>query len=476
MSGGLSVEQYLEAHAAERLGSLAKLVASPSVASQSEHAEDCLRTARAIAADLAGAGLENIEVSHTGGQPVVYPDWLHAPAAPTVLVYAHYDVQPAGDLADWRQPPYELTVKDGRIFGRGAADDKGQLHLHIRAVEALLATNGSLSVNIRFLFDGEEEIGSPHLEPWIAANRDRLRADLVVISDTGFLEGNRPAITIGLRGIMAATIDVFGPSVDLHSGAHGGAVQNPALALAAIVASLREPNGRVSIPGFYDDVMSGGRTDRGSDVPFDEAAYRDQVGVERLVGEPEFSVWDRRTARPTLDVHSLCSGPPDGMRTIIPSHAQATLSCRLVPDQDPRRIYELLADRVLSVAPPGVRVSVGLFATARASVVDIDHPAVCAASRAVEGAFGVRPLLVRDRGSIPACSILRSSLDVPVILVGFTNPDDNAHAPNEALVLDNYERGIRAVCRLWDELAGSVPAVGSEGADVPAAVASTGER
>jgi acetylornithine deacetylase/succinyl-diaminopimelate desuccinylase-like protein len=453
---GTDLETYLDANRDRRLESYMAFLRLPSISALPQHADDCQRTAEFIAAELREMGIENVEVSPTEGRPVVYGDWLHAEGAPTVLVYGHYDVQPVDPLDLWDSPPFEPIVRDGRILARGAADDKGQVHMHLRAAEAILATAGRLPVNVRYLFEGEEESASEHLDKWLEDNRSRLAADVAVISDTGFFEGNLPAITLSLRGLMYAQIDVTGSPVDLHSGGFGGAVENPANALAQIIAELKSPDGRIRIPGFYDDVVELAAADRAAlaQLPFDEDRYREALGLPALAGEPGYTVLERRGARPTLDVNGIWGGfQGDGAKTIIPAHAHAKVSTRLVANQDPNRIFELFRDYVLEVSPPGVRTSVTSLGGGRPSLTPMDHPATRAAATAIEAAFGRPPLYIREGGSIPVCASFESILGLPVVLAGFTNPDDNAHAPNESMVLDNYERGIRAIARLWYELA-----------------------
>jgi acetylornithine deacetylase/succinyl-diaminopimelate desuccinylase-like protein len=449
-------ERYLDEHAEARLESYKELIRIPSISALPEYAADCRRTAEWIAADLERIGMEHAEVSETGGHPIVYADWLHAPNAPTVLVYCHYDVQPVDPLDLWTSPPFEPVVDGNRILGRGVADDKGQLHLHLRATEALLATRGGLPVNLKFVFEGEEESSSVHLEPWLTANRDRLAADFALISDTGFFEGNLPAITVGLRGLMYAQIDVTGTAVDLHSGGYGGAVQNPANALATIIAGLKGSDGRIRIPGFYDDVVELTPADRErfASLPFDEAEYQSRLGLPALFGEEGYTTLERRGARPTLDVNGIWGGfQGEGSKTIIPAHAHAKVSCRLVPNQDPDRIFAAFRDYVLEIAPEGVRTEVRSLGGGQPSVTPVDHPATQAAARALEATFGREPLYLREGGSIPICASFESVLGLPVVLLGFDPPDQQAHAPNEWMDLRNYETGIRTVARMWDEVA-----------------------
>jgi acetylornithine deacetylase/succinyl-diaminopimelate desuccinylase-like protein len=451
-----ALEDYLAAHADERLASYMELIRIPSISALPAHAAECRRAATWIAADLERIGMEHVEVAETGGHPVVYADWLHADGAPTVLVYCHYDVQPVDPLDLWTSPPFEPVVVGDRILGRGVADDKGQLHLHLRASEALLAIRGRLPVNLKYVFEGEEESSSAHLDAWLRANRDRLSADFALISDTGFFEGNVPAITIALRGMMYAQIDVSGPEVDLHSGGYGGAVENPANALARIIAGLKDEDGRILVPGFYDDVVELTTEERKmiEDLPFDEADYLARLGLPALHGEAGYTTLERRGTRPTLDVNGLWGGfQGEGSKTIIPAHAHAKVSCRLVADQDPERIFAAFRDHVLAIAPPGVRVDVRMLGGGRPSLTPVHHPATQAAARALEATFGQAPVYIREGGSIPVCATFENTLDLPVVLLGFSPPDDHAHAPNEWMDLANYETAIRTVARMWDEVA-----------------------
>jgi acetylornithine deacetylase/succinyl-diaminopimelate desuccinylase-like protein len=450
----------LESHLAETRGaryeSYLSFLRIPSISALPDHAPDCRAAARWLTDALTTAGLEHAELLETGGHPVVYADWLHAPGAPTVLVYGHYDVQPVDPLDLWISPPFEPVIVDERLLGRGAADDKGQIHAHLMAAAAILATRNGFPINLRYVFEGEEESGSVNLEPWLVANTERLAADVVVISDTGFFEGNVPAITIGLRGVMYAQIDVVGSAVDLHSGSYGGAVENPANALAQIVAALKGPDGRIRIPGFYDDVVPLTGSDRAdfAALPFDEEAYRDNLGLPALVGEVGYTTLERRGGRPTLDVNGLWGGfAGAGSKTIIPAHAHAKVSCRLVMAQDPERIFDALRAYVEQIAPPGVRTSVRLLNQGRPSRMARDLPATQAAARALEATFGRAPVYICEGGSIPVCASFEAILGLPIVLLGFTQPDDNAHAPNEWMDLRNYETAIRAIVRMWDELA-----------------------
>jgi len=428
----------------------------PSISALPAHAGDIRRAADWLIDDLRAIGLTTELIPIEGSHPMVYAEWKGAPGRPTVLFYGHYDVQPVDPLDLWERPPFEPVVRDGRILARGAADDKGQVHMHLRAVEALLATRSRLPINLRFVFEGEEESTSIHLADWLAANRERLGADVAVISDSGFFDGNVPAITIGLRGIMYAQIDVVGSPVDLHSGTYGGAVPNPATTLARLIAELKGPDGVITIPRFYDDVRPLTDEDRAAfaALPFDEDAWAAGVGVHGLAGEAGYTTLERKGGRPTLDVNGMWAGfIGEGSKTIIPAHAHAKVSCRLVPDQDPARIFALFRDHVLRIAPPGLAVDVKLLGAGRPTLTPIDHPATRAAARALEATFGRPPLYIREGGSIPVAASFASILGLPVVLLGFTPPADNAHAPNEWMDLSNHEIGIRTIARYWDELA-----------------------
>ena len=450
------LDAHLVATREGRYDSYRAFLRIPSISALPQHADDCRRAARWLADALTEAGLEHAEVAETGGHPVVYADWLHVADAPTVVVYGHYDVQPVDPLELWTSPPFEPSIVGDRLFARGAADDKGQIHAHVMAAAALLETRGALPVNVKYVFEGEEESGSVRLDAWLAANLDRLAADVAVISDTGFFEGNRPAITVGLRGLMYAQIDVVGTPVDLHSGGYGGVVQNPANALAEIIAALKGPDGRIRVPGFYDDVVALTDEERAAiaALPFDEEAYRQKLGLPALVGEVGFSVLERKGARPTLDVNGLWGGfTGEGGKTIIPAQAHAKISCRLVVAQEPGRVFELLRAYIDEIAPPGVSTTVRLLGGGRPSLTPPDHPAARAAARALEATFGRAPLFIREGGSIPVCASFESILGLPVVLLGITQPDEHAHAPNEWIDLNNYETGIRTFVRMFDELA-----------------------
>ncbi len=451
-----AVEAYLERTAEERLAELKEFLRIPTIGALPEHHEDVRAGAEWIAAHMRDIGLEHVEASPTAGHPVVYADWLHAPGAPTVVVYAHYDVQPTDPLELWVRPPFEPRVENGRIYGRGVSDDKGQVHLHLWAAKAWMESHGRLPVNIRYVIEGEEEAGSPNFEAWLEANAGRLDADIVVVTDTGFYEGNHPALTVSLRGNTYFELDVTGPRQDLHSGSFGGMVQNPANALVRILASLRDGEGRITVPGFYDDAPELSEIERGelARLPFDEADFADGIGVSELFGEPGYSPLERKGLRPTLDICGIWAGfTGEGSKTIIPAHAHAKFSCRLAPGMDPNKTFRLVRDAILAVDVPGVQVHLSQLDEMWPFVVSPEHPAAQAAAACLRDVFGQEPYFIYEGGSIGAVASFDRVLGLPIVMMGFTNPDDNAHSPNESLVLANYEGGARTVARYWEALA-----------------------
>jgi len=451
-----AVEAALEASRDARAAALLEFARIPSVSSLPEHAGDMVTAAEWIAERLRGLNATDVEVIRTELHPIVTGRIHEAPGAPTALVYCHYDVQPVDPVELWETAPWDPFLRDGRFVGRGVADDKGQLVMHLSAVEALRAAGRAPAVNLTFLFEGEEEYGSESLFRWLEANADRVPANVAIISDTGYFEGNRPAITVGLRGIMYAQIDVELAPVDLHSGQYGGTVQNPANALASIVATLKGPDGRIRIPGFYDDVVPLTDAERAAiaELPFDEARYRDEIGVPGLVGEAGWSILENKGARPTLDVNGMWSGfQGEGAKTIIPAHAHAKLSTRLVANQDPERVFAALRDYVAEIAPSGVRVTTTYIHGGEPTLTPTDHAATRAAARAIHAVYGVDPVYIREGGSIPVAASFASTLGLPVVLLGFAQPACNAHAPNEWFLVENFELGTRVIVRLWDELA-----------------------
>ena len=452
----VDLERFLDRTKEARLESFKDLLRIASISGIPTHAPDCRAAAEFVAADLRVIGMEHVEVSETGGHPVVYSDWLHAPGKPTVLVYCHYDVQPVDPLDLWESPPFVPVVKDGRMLARGASDCKCHVSMHSRAIEALMRTRGVLPINLKVVIEGEEESSSIHLDAWLEANKGRLQADFAVISDTGFFEGNLPAITVGLRGLVYFQLDVTGSTIDLHSGGYGGAVDNPINALCGIVAALKGPDGRIRVPGFYDGVVELSSLDREAlaRLPFDDEEYRRSLGVPALHGEPGYTTLERLGGRPTLDVCGIWGGfEGAGPKTIIPAHAHAKISCRLVADQDPERVFGLVARYIERVAPKSVRYSIERLGDGKPSLTPIDGPITQAAARALEASFGVEPLFIREGGSVPVCASFEAILGLSTVLLGFAPPDGQFHAPNEWMSMANYETGIRTIVRYWDEVA-----------------------
>jgi acetylornithine deacetylase/succinyl-diaminopimelate desuccinylase-like protein len=458
-----ALEQQLESTTEARHARYLDLLRIPSISALSEHAPDCHRAAEWIVAELTRIGFEHAEVAETAGHPVVYADWLHAEGAPTILVYCHYDVQPVDPIREWETAPFEPFIRYDQAVGRGSADDKGQISMHLAAAEAFIATRGTLPINLMFVFEGEEESSSENLPKWLAANKDRLGCDAVIISDTGFFEGNQPALTLGLRGLLYTQIDVRSCSTDVHSGGFGGIVENPANAVARIISELKDRDGRVQVPGFYDDVVELTPELRATiaDIPLDEQWIMAVTGAKSLHGEAGYSVLERAGYRPTLDVNGIWGGfQGEGSKTIIPATAHAKISMRLVPDQDPEKLFGLFEAYVHRVSPPGVDVHVQNLGSGRPTVVSAEHPVAQAGLRALEATFGAKPYLIRGGGSIPVAEIFDRVLDRPPILLGFANPDSRAHAPNEFMRMGNYETGIRTICVLWDDLGAMSELVG----------------
>ena len=435
---------------------LVEFLRIPSISSSSQHASDVARAAAFLETEMLRLGMD-ARTFPTEGHPVVYGEWMGAGAgAPTVLVYGHYDVQPVDPLHLWKSPPFEPEVRDGALYARGSVDDKGQVWLHLKAFEAWRRAGGP-PVNVKMIFEGEEEVGSVHLGAFLERERARLAADAVVVSDSPMFAKGVPSICYGLRGLCYVQVDVEGPSVDLHSGSFGGAVLNPANALARIIAGLQDASGKVLVPGFYENVRELGAAERKETrrLPFDAKAWLASAGHPPAPwGEPGYHVLERIWARPTLDVNGIWGGyQGEGAKTIIPARASAKISMRLVPDQTPGEIQAKLARHVKKLAPPEVKVTVTGLHGGEPFLSEVDHPAFQATGRALERAFGKRPVLTREGGSIPFTATIQAALRCPVILMGFGLPDENSHAPNERLDLENYEKGIVSAIYLYDELA-----------------------
>ncbi|HXN02959.1 MAG TPA: dipeptidase [Candidatus Dormibacteraeota bacterium] len=451
-------EEFLDETREQGLRELEDFLRIPSISSQPEHADDVRRAAGHLAEQYERIGLQHAQVIDTAGHPVVYADWLKAPGKPTVLLYGHYDVQPVDPLDLWTSPPFEPIRQDGQLLGRGSSDDKGQIALHWQAMHAWLSTTGELPLNIKVIAEGEEEISSLHFEEFVRANRDRLKTDYCVVSDTTMVARGFPAITYALRGLVYFELRVEAATVDMHSGLLGGMVPNPAHALAEILTRLKDPAGHILVPGFYDGVrpLSEDEHRQFARVPFDEAALKQTYGLEALQGEAGFTPTERNWARPTLDVNGIWGGyQGPGAKTIIPAWAAAKLSCRLVPDQDPKAVAQALRDYINDIRPKTVRLTLTeLESHSEPWITPMDHPLIQAGRRALQRVYGKDPAMVRSGGSIGAVEVMGRLLDAPCLLVGFVLPDCFAHAPNERLDLESFYAGRKAAARLWEEIAG----------------------
>jgi acetylornithine deacetylase/succinyl-diaminopimelate desuccinylase-like protein len=436
---------------------LKQYLAIPSVSALPQHAADVRRCAEWTADALRAAGLDNVELIETPGNPVVYGEWLGAPGKPTILYYGHYDVQPVDPVNLWTSPPFEATVRDGEIYARGSADDKGQVFMHIKAVEAHIKQGGGLPCNIKFFIEGEEEVGSVHLDDFIRSHKEKLAADVVVISDSPMFDRGIPSICYGLRGLAYFQIDMRGTKSDLHSGSFGGAVANPAFVLAQVLAQMKDRGGRIKIPGFYDDVRELSEAERAEwkRLPFNETRYRKELGAPKLFGESGYSTLERVWARPTFEVNGLLSGfTGEGAKTVLPAISMAKISMRLVPDQDPQKIGDLFEAYLKKITPKTVDLTVTRMHGGKPWMTEFDNKYVRAAGRAIELGFGKAPVFNREGGSIPVVSTFQQELGLPSVLFGIGLPDENAHAPDEKLDLGNFHNGIIASAYLYREIAG----------------------
>jgi acetylornithine deacetylase/succinyl-diaminopimelate desuccinylase-like protein len=444
------------------LDELKTFLAIPSISALPEHTADVRKCAEWVAEEMRRIGLQNVRLVETPGHPVVYGDWLGAPDAPTILFYGHYDVQPVDPLNLWTSPPFEATIRDGEIYARGSADDKGQVFMHLKAVEAHLKQTGKLPVNIRFILEGEEEVGSANLDNFIREHKRELQADVVVISDSPMFDRGIPSICYGLRGLVYFQIDLRGTKSDLHSGSFGGAVANPAFVLAQVLAQMKDRGGRVKIPGFYDDVrpLTEEEREEWRKLPFNETKYRKELGAPKLFGESGYSSLERVWARPTFEVNGLLAGfTGEGAKTVIPAVAMAKVSMRLVPDQQPDKIASLFEAHLKKTSPKTVALTITRMHGGKPWMTEFNNPFVQAAGRAIERGFGKTPVFNREGGSIPVVSTFQQELGLPSVLFGVGLPDENAHAPNEKLDVENFHNGIIASAFLYEEIANiAVPA------------------
>jgi acetylornithine deacetylase/succinyl-diaminopimelate desuccinylase-like protein len=450
-----NVIDFINVNRDRYLDELKAFLAIPSISALPQHAGDVRRCADWCADEMRRIGLQNVRLIDTPGNPVVYGDWLGAPDAPTILFYGHYDVQPVDPLDLWESPPFEATIRDGEIYARGSADDKGQVFMHFKAIEAHLKQNGKLPANMKIILEGEEEVGSVNLDNFIRAHKSELGADVVVISDSPMFARGVPSICYGLRGLVYFQIDLRGSSTDLHSGSFGGAVANPAFVLSQMIAQMKDRGGRIKIPGFYDDVVPLQEEERKAwaSLPFNEKKFKKDFGIPKLFGETGYTTLERTWARPTFEVNGLLSGfTGEGAKTVLPAVAMAKVSMRLVPNQHPDKIAELFEAHVKEITPGTVELKITRMHGGKPWMTSYDNPYVQAAGRAIEKGFGRTPVYTREGGSIPVVSTFQEELGLPSVLFGVGLPDENAHAPNEKLDVGNFHGGIIASAILYEEI------------------------
>ena len=451
-----NIVKYIDENKNGYIEELKVFLAIPSISTNPENKKDVVTCANYVKDQMCRIGLENVKVHETPGHPIVYGDWLHAgDDKPTVLVYGHYDVQPVDPIELWTNPPFEATVSGDNLFARGSVDDKGQVFIHFKSIQAHLENNKTLPVNVKVIIEGEEEIGSENLEPFLSANKDLLKCDFVVVSDTAMYDHDMPSICYGLRGLAYMEVEVTGPNRDLHSGSFGGAVNNPINALAHIIAKLKDEKGKILIDGFFDDVreLTPKEKEEFKKLPFDVERYKRGLEVGDIFGEEGFSTLERTWARPTLDCNGIWGGfQAEGAKTVLPSKAGAKISMRLVPDQDPSKIEKLFMDYVSKITPASVKVKVTALHNGKPAITPIDSDAVTAAVEALKKGFGVDPVFMREGGSIPIVNSFQILLNAPTLLLGFGLPDENAHSPDEHINLNNFQRGILSVAHFYNEL------------------------
>ena len=441
------------------LEELKSLLRIPSISTLPEHAGDVRLAAERLAQEMERIGLEHVRVIETGGHPLVYGDWLHAAGKPTCLSYGHYDVQPPDPLDEWVTPPFEPVERNGNLYARGAVDDKGQMYMHLKALESLFAAGGAkLPINVRVLLEGEEEVGGEGIARFVREHGEELKADFALVSDTEMFAPGLPTLVVGLRGMIYTEVQAIGAKTDLHSGVYGGAAPNPFIALAQVIAALKDREGRILIPGFYDKVAAPSEDELKAwkSLPFDEEEYREkEVGSRELAGEPGFSVLERTWVRPTMDVHGMPGGfTGAGAKTVIPAKATAKISFRLVPEMEPRAVFAQYKKYVESLAPQGIELQVRLIHSGDPIVVSTDNAYIRAARRALRQVFGKETVFIRSGGSIPIVGDFERHLKIPTVMMGFGLPDDNLHAPNEKFHIDNFYRGIESIIVFLEEVGG----------------------
>jgi acetylornithine deacetylase/succinyl-diaminopimelate desuccinylase-like protein len=451
-----AADAYVRTNQQRFLDELKTFLRIPSISTLPEHKPDVERAAQFTARSLESCGMENVEIVPTGGHPLVYGDWLHAPGKPTVLCYGHYDVQPPDPLDLWVSPPFEPDLRDGNLYARGSADDKGQMYMHIKAVETLRSVNGAPSVNLKFLIEGEEEIGGASIARYVAANHQKLQADVALVSDTALYAEGIPTLCIGLRGLIYMEVEASGPMRDLHSGLYGGAAPNAVFGLVELLSKLKNADGVIQIPGIYDDVEPPAPAEKESwaRLPFDEKEFlKREVGSAALTGEAGFTVLERVWARPTLEVHGIAGGfTGAGAKTVIPAKATAKVSIRTVPKQDPARIVDAFKAFVAAHTPRGIQTEVRVLSAGPAILVNPDHPAIQVAASAFTDVFGKPTVFTRSGGSIPIVGDFATHLGIPTVLMGFGLPDDGLHSPNEKYRLENYYLGIMTIAHFLETL------------------------
>jgi acetylornithine deacetylase/succinyl-diaminopimelate desuccinylase-like protein len=453
----MDLDTYIDSKKQEHLNELFELLRIPSVSTKSENKPDVERAAQWVADKLRAAGMEKVEILPTGGHPMVYAEWLNAPGRPTVLLYGHYDVQPAEPLNEWKSPAFEPTIREGNLFARGTADDKGQVHIHLKAIESLMKVEGKLPVNLKVMIEGEEEIGSKNLWNFVQEYRERLKADTLVVSDTSMLAKGVPSVTYGLRGLAYYQIEITGPGTDLHSGVFGGPAPNPIRILCELFAKLHDNANRVAIPGFYKDVAPLSKAERKAlnSLPWKKKEFLKTVGAPGpgFLPEKGYSIIEQLWCRPTLELNGIWGGyTGEGAKTVIPSKAYAKFSTRLVPDQDPDKIAKLVEKHIRKLLPKTVKCKFEVLSTGKPWVAPYTHAFFQAAHTSLEKGFGKRAVFIREGGSIPFVTQMYDTFKVPCILLGFGLPDENAHAPNEHIYLENYFGGIKAVAHFYKEL------------------------
>jgi len=448
--------EYIENHRDQNLEELTEFLRIRSVSTKSEYKPDIERAAKWLAEKLRSAGMEKIEIYPTKMHPLVYAESKQIAGRPTILFYGHYDVQPAEPLNLWTSPPFEPAIRNGNLFGRGTADDKGQVHIHLKALEALFKTEGELPLNVKVMIEGEEEVGSVSLWDFVVQHRNQLKADALVVSDTSMLAKGVPSITYGLRGLNYYQLEITGPVQDLHSGVFGGAVPNPLTILAEMIAKLHDKNFHVTVPGFYDDVATISRTERKAlnSLPWREKDFRKNVGAPALCGEKGYTIPEQLWCRPTMETNGIWGGyMEEGAKTVIPSKAHAKLSTRLVPNQDPVKIAKLVEKYIRKLLPDTVKCKFEVLSMGKPWVAPYSHPIFQKAMHALEQGFGRKAVFIREGGSIPFVTQMHDTFNVPCVLLGFGLPDENAHAPDEHISLENYFGGIKSVAIFYDRFA-----------------------